>query len=127
MIYPQKKPRRVKGVSLDKECMRLWGELVRIRAGHKCEKCGSEDRLQAHHIFTRSIARTRYAVNNGVCLCAGHHLFWAHKRPHEFRDYMTEKRGEQWWVLLRELSNIRGKVDLKLVKIYLQGELNGTR
>ena len=124
MIKAIPKPKRVKnkGASIEKRCMELWGNIVRLRARGCCEKCGSFDRAQAHHVFTRSILSTRYLPDNGVCLCAGHHLFFAHKRPHEFRDWITGVRGQDWWDALRMRSNQRGKVEMYGLEAWLRLE-----
>jgi hypothetical protein len=118
------KPKHIKhpGASAEARCMKLWGSLVRERAGNVCERCGSGDRLQTHHVFTRSIASLRYCLANGVCLCAGDHLFWAHKFPHDFRDFMVAKRGAAWWQDLVLRRALRGKVDLGLIELALKQE-----
>jgi predicted restriction endonuclease len=84
-----------------------WSEKVKDRAGWKCELCGKIDRLQSHHVFTRSIKAVRWSLDNGVCLCAGHHLFLAHKRPELFRDKIIELRGQEWFDKLKLYSRIR--------------------
>ena len=124
MIYPQPKPKRQPhaGEGLEKQCMRLWGEIVRIRAGGHCEYCGTSDQVQAHHVFTRSTGRTKYDPDNGCLLCSGHHFFVAHKNPLKFKEWLTEKRGQTWWTKLRMAANVRGKIDLKLLKIWLENE-----
>jgi predicted restriction endonuclease len=84
-----------------------WSARVKERAGWKCELCGKPDRLQSHHVFTRSIKATRWLLDNGVCLCAGHHLFLAHKRPELFRDKIIKLRGQEWFDKLKLYSRIR--------------------
>ena len=66
-----KSPTRKLAEYMDK----LWSEIVKIRAGHKCEYCGSTKNLNSHHVFTRVNASLRWDVDNGVCLCADHHRF----------------------------------------------------
>jgi hypothetical protein len=85
-----------------------WSASVKQRAGLQCEKPGCDKKfkgLAAHHVFSRSNKKVRHYVPNGVCLCDGHHMFWAHKVPHNFRDVMTKLRGEAWWDDLRKKSN----------------------
>lgn len=84
-----------------------WGLDVKERAGAKCEYCGSMRGLQSHHIFTRSLKSVRWYRPNGVALCMGHHFFLAHKKPHEFRDWITEVRGQAWWDDLNLKANTR--------------------
>jgi hypothetical protein len=83
-----------------------WSATVKINAGLKCEYCGSTKRLAAHHIFTRSNKAVRHYPPNGACLCSGHHIFYAHKRPHDFRDWITSVRGAAWWVDLQAKAQI---------------------
>lgn len=93
----------------------LWGELVKIRAGLKCEYCGKTNSLNSHHIFSRSNMSLRWDVNNGICLCASHHvlgLFSAHKSPLEFAEWLREKRGEEWYQILKEKSKIITKLSV---------------
>jgi len=84
-----------------------WSRAVKERAGGVCEKCKKADRLQSHHVFTRSIKATRWNLDNGVCLCAGHHIFYAHKRPELFRDWIIGKRGQEWFDNIKLLSRIK--------------------
>ncbi len=74
----------------------LVSEIVRSRG--KCEaegeggmKCSRQ--LQAAHIFSRSHKGTRWDLRNGLCLCSGHHLFWAHKEPYEFAKFCLKRLG----------------------------------
>lgn len=100
--------RKVKSI---KDRLRLqldieWSATVKERAGGVCEMCGKADRLQAHHVFTRSIKATRWNPDNGVCLCAGHH-YNAHIRPEAFRDWITGKRGQEWFDKIKLTSRIK--------------------
>ena len=100
------KPKKKKD-NLDKTMLDLWSEIVKIRAGYKCEYCGSTKSLNSHHIFSRSNRSVRWDVKNGICLCALHHTLGnmsAHKAPLEFGDWIREQRGEQWYIDLRAKS-----------------------
>ncbi len=95
-----KKPKRPSIAQLDK----LWAEIVKIRAGYKCEYCGRKDTLNSHHLFSRSSMGMRWNIQNGCCLCVSHHVFGnfsAHKSPFEFVEWIKEKRGEEWYKQLR--------------------------
>jgi 5-methylcytosine-specific restriction endonuclease McrA len=70
-----------------------WSKNVRSKG--VCERCGSTVRLNAHHIFTRSYAATRWAVSNGVCLCWRCHFYFAHHLYEEFRDWIIKRIGEK--------------------------------
>lgn len=103
--------KKIKRTSHKKACQILqdkkWSSAVKKIAGDRCEKCGSKSGLQSHHVFTRSNQTIRHYIPNGVCLCSGHHFFFAHKKPHEFRDWITALRGQAWWDDLNAKSNIR--------------------
>lgn len=82
--------------SLDK----LWSEIIRSKGF--CERCGKTENLQAAHIITRSNRMVRWDEFNGLCLCAGCHLFWAHKEPLEFSRFVEENYPGRVEYLLRE-------------------------
>ena len=78
-----------------------WSYLVKLRAGGKCEykNCGKTKPLNSHHIFSRSNRSVRWAVENGICLCVGHHTFSndsAHKNGVGFTMWLIETRGQQF-------------------------------
>ncbi len=85
----------------------LWANLVKLKAGNICEYCGNPNTLNSHHIFSRSNMSLRWDINNGICLCALHHvlgLFSAHKAPLEFAEWLKDKRGDEWYNSLKEKS-----------------------
>lgn len=87
---------------------KLWAELVKKRAGHKCEYCDKTTYLNSHHIFSRSNLSVRWSRNNGTCLCPKHHTLgnWsAHKSPVEFIEWIRDKRGYLWYTDLRKKAN----------------------
>jgi hypothetical protein len=70
------KPKKVNPSVLDKleeELDTAWRCFVYSRAGFKCERCGSDKKLEAHHIIGRWCKTTRWDKDNGVCLCKDHH------------------------------------------------------
>ena len=85
----------------------LWSEVVKIRAGYKCEYCGETKSLNSHHIFSKSNRSVRWSLDNGICLCVLHHSlgnFSAHKAGMEFSDWVRGYRGEKWYTELRDRS-----------------------
>ena len=99
--------RRMK--TIIKKCDDLWGKLVRARG--RCERCGKTTNLQAAHIISRRYAKTRHMLENGVCLDAGCHLFWAHLEPDQFTDFIRETRGADIHQRLRTIANSPDKPD----------------
>ena len=97
------KSQAVKKKSLDI----YWSELIKHIAGGACEYCGEQKFLNSHHVFSRSNHSIRWDENNGVCLCAKHHVLgnWsAHKSPLEFAEWLIEKRGKEWYEELKSKS-----------------------
>lgn len=87
-----------------------WAKLVKLKAGLKCEYCGTTTKqLHSHHIFSRSKKSTRWDIDNGICLCAGHHVlsstFSAHKTPTEFTYWFEKYKGKDFIEMLTFKSN----------------------
>ena len=60
-----------------------WREKVLTRDGNRCQICGSEDYVQAHHIIpVRNSQEYKFDVNNGIALCKGCHRL---VHIHEYR------------------------------------------
>jgi len=93
---------------LTKQLDDLWRDIVKRRAGNVCEyydhrtprifeDCNKTTYLNSHHIFRRKNMATRWDLENGICLCAGHHTlnnFSAHHSP-EFSDWIEAHIGEE--------------------------------
>lgn len=104
----------------------LWSKLVKLKAKGQCEWCGSNKTLNSHHVIGRRNKATRWNESNGVCLCAYHHMLSknsAHQNPLEFIEFIRDKRGITWYTMLRLQSNEVVKHDYKLLKIYLEKEI----
>lgn len=54
----------------DSWCLRLWSRFIKARDGYQCVVCVSDDRVQAHHIFRRSVYPFGWLQpGNGITLC----------------------------------------------------------
>jgi hypothetical protein len=89
---------------------KLWRDLVKERDGYACRRCHKvypppNRGLDAHHIFGRGRLATRHMLLNGVSLCVGHHISWAHANPLEFHEWIREEIGAEEYDELRLLSN----------------------
>ncbi|WP_434629828.1 HNH endonuclease [Pseudomonas sp. Z1-29] len=63
----------------DRWCLALWSRFIRARDGYQCIVCDSDDRIEAHHVFRRTLVpRARYETGNGITLCRK-----CHKVAHE--------------------------------------------
>ena len=78
-----------------------------------CAKCGLQKLLQAAHIFSKgSHPSLRYDLDNVIGLCLRCHIFWAHRDPVAFVDWVEQKypgRVDQ----LRLAAQMPRKIDLK--------------
>lgn len=118
-----------KGV--DKKLDDAWSELVKLRAGMKCEYCRKKSPLNSHHIYSRSKKSTRWDVLNGICLCVGCHTFSskfsAHKTPTEFTYWLEKYKGKEFMELLTIKANQTSKLhpfEKELLLKELQKEIN---
>lgn len=84
---------------LDKLC-----SLV-TRSKGKCERCGTDQTLQTHHVYGRANRRLRWDLRNLTCLCAGDH-FWAETHPLDFADWFRAVRPED--AIYLQAENARG-------------------
>ena len=106
MSAKQNRKKRRKPTNWDAKLDKIWSLLVKHRAGWRCEYCGSREKvLNSHHIYSRSNRSTRWDLENGVCLCVGHHTFStkfsAHKTPTEFTEWLYSVKGESFMNNLR--------------------------
>ncbi len=82
----------------------LWALRVKQLANWRCERCGSPDGVQAHHIFVRNRLATRTDESNGVCLCVQCHVPWAHAFPLAFECWCRERMGDEQYDALQVKS-----------------------
>ena len=108
----------------------MWADIIKLRAGHKCEKCGKTKEvatLNSHHIFARNSHSTRWDLRNGICLCSSCHTFGkdaAHRDP-SFKDWVIDYIGEDNYDLLRlryydawdkDIYSVRETLEIELAK-----------
>ena len=110
-----------KGKSLLKQCDNLWSNMIKQRAEGKCEICGSDNYLSAHHIVPRTNYALRHDLENGVALCRRHHLYWAHKDVLDFSAWFTVTFGMKRLAYLETARHRQSKNDYMAIKLYLEG------
>lgn len=84
---------------IDKKLDIVWSKLVKLKAGNKCAVCGKTKPLNSHHIYSRGNMALRWSIDNGICLCVGHHIgfkFSAHKTSTEFTKWLIAKFGQDF-------------------------------
>ena len=84
-----------------------------VRSKGKCERCGKTEGLQAAHIFSRGNMAVRYDFKNLLCLCSGCHIFFAHKNPIEFSEWVRGRLGEGQYQVLRRRATVIKQWTLK--------------
>lgn len=114
----------IKITALDK----LFSEYIRTRDNWACRRCLAKhppptNALHCAHIFTRSKKSTRFDPENAVALCYGCHSF-LDRNPLEKYDWYIKNFSQEKFDRLRLRSNIPGKPDVALHKIWLTQELN---
>ena len=104
-----------------------WSFLVKLLANNRCAYCNREQDLHAHHIHTRKRISTRWDTDNGICLCADHHVhntyFSAHQTPYKFLKWMDNYMGIEFMEALQVKSN----QTLKLMNFEKQELLEGLK
>lgn len=100
-----------------KTCDKLWTKKILERAGGKCEKCGKDKYIQAHHIIPRTCWPLRYDLENGVALCVRHHIYWSHKDSLAFNDWIKDIRNLDY---LKTNRHRTAKNDYKLIEMFLK-------
>lgn len=131
-ILPKRIKRRAN--TLRNDCLDLWSEIIKRRAGYKSElsgkagkQIGGDSVINAHHIIPKSSgARFAYDLANGICLTQGEHKFGIHHpgRHDEYQRRIEQVIGHERMEYLRDLlRNKPATKGLYLTKLYLQEEL----
>ena len=79
---------------LKRKCDKVWSE--KIRSIGQCQRCKSEDFLNAHHLVTRRNSNLRWDLQNGLCLCCRCHKFSLdsfHNSPITVIDWFKEHQS----------------------------------
>lgn len=70
----------------------------------KCLKCKSQDSLEWCHIVSRRYTRTRWDLDNCMCLCHGCHFYFTNN-PLRFEEFVISKIGEKKLGELKRRAN----------------------
>lgn len=94
--------------------------IILHRQGPQCLKCKRIKPLQAAHILGKGANPSlRYDLENVIGLCVKCHIFWAHKDPSGFCEWI-EGIFPGRLAKLREASRYHCKIDLKEVICVLK-------
>lgn len=80
-----------------------WKDAIK-RRDKKCQRCGSGEILQAHHIKSRANASTFFDLKNGVLLCRKCHCWITFADDEVRRDFHISKVGEKEYLRLDRKS-----------------------
>ena len=70
---------------LNKDCLKLLKEIITLKAGGKCEVCGTTKMVQAHHVEdSRLFPALRYDPMNGIAACPTNHKLGKHSFHRSF-------------------------------------------
>lgn len=85
--------------------LKEWADKVKEFWGYRCAVCGSESKLNAHHLLPRQIKKYRTDLGNGICLCPKCHrlsfTLSAHQNPIAFYIWF-EKKYPSWLEKIKE-------------------------
>ena len=78
---------------------RKWKKAVKDRDGNKCQHCGGNNRLAAHHIIPwKKEESKRFDVDNGISLCGACHLIEERKiQQRKSPEHTLFKKGMETW------------------------------
>jgi len=94
---------------LTKKAFEWWARAIKAIAGYRCEICGSNKGIDAHHIKGRSPLRLGLSLSNGICLCVEHHRAHVHstdaKEQQKMKDKIIELRGIEAYQRLERIKH----------------------
>ena len=123
-----KKKRLPKLKQLERDCFSLWSDCVKAR-DKICRVSGSDERLSAHHIRSRTHHSTRFNLDNGLCLSWKVH-FLQKANPERFQDMVIDVIGQEEYDRLKIMSQVVVKQtveDLEQIKFELTAKLKQIR
>ena len=104
-----KKVKKVKRSTLKNKADKLWSQTIRkvgvcMLSDDDDVRCGGV--LQAAHIIGRSNHALRWDLQNGLCICSGHHRYYTshpfywnilieNKFPNKYK-YLVDHRNKIW-------------------------------
>jgi len=98
----RKKQKTISKTKIEQQCLSLWSLCVRTR-DRVCRVCGSDYRLQGHHIRSRSNKATFLDLENGMAVCARCHIIQKFN-PERFQDTILSVIGDEEYQRLKVKS-----------------------
>ncbi len=113
---PARSARRATVKELDALCR----EVVFLRDGGKCRRCGKEA-VDWSHVYSRRYKWLRWDLDNSSASCKGCHLAW-HHRPLEGAAWWAKELGPKRYQALVLRAARPRKTEPLLIKAYLEAE-----
>ena len=112
--------RRSERADLISEADVLVRQIIMERDHNECQRCGNLHQLQAAHLLSKARRpRLRFELLNVIALCKGCHLYFAHKDPIGFTDWLQHKYPGRIEAL-KLMAATAGRTDLKELLIGLR-------
>ncbi len=112
--------------TLRNKALKAWKEKTLKAHNYKCELCGSDWKLTAHHFYFRSSAiHLLLEIDNGICICGKCHatLHWKGKDQKLVEDKIVKLRGIKWLNRIKAKKENRPKGTFLTLSWY-QEQLN---
>lgn len=108
----------------DRELDALCREIVRIRDGFRCRRCGDRE-AQWSHVHSRTCKSARWMLENSLLLCARCHLRWWHEHPSETGPWLGTVMQEQHIARAARAARLKGfrSIDRHRIKQMLADTL----
>ena len=113
--------RATKRTSLKARCDRLAAQIVKARAGGKCERCGAVAPLDWAHIFPRRHHSVRWNPDNALAMCRPCHTYTG-THPAAFLTWLLDWRGREWVEEMERRANTQWNKDYAEVLAELTKE-----
>jgi hypothetical protein len=104
-----------------KELDALCREVVFLRDGNKCRKCGKEA-TDWCHVHTRGVHSLRWDLDNSFAGCRGCHMNFWHKQPTLAAQWWKDEIGDLRFLRLNARAAKPSRVNHVAVRAYLEQE-----
>ena len=102
----------------------LLHELIVLRDGERCLRCGKVGVLHMSHIYPKGAYRgMQYDPENLKFLCVRHHLFWWHRDPIGAKEWLIKAISRERLARLKKKSNSIIKPNYEKIKKDLEEEI----
>ena len=113
----KRNPRKTLSNKLDKLCR----EVIAIRDGGICQKCGKHfEKMDCSHVIPRGNKRLRWDLDNLKSLCSGCHMWWWHQNPLEAEEWFSSKFPKRYNYLMDQIQKGIKKWSLQELELHIE-------